>query len=428
MTSRMLRIRSAPRVDAEAALLLDEVADEIEVCAAGRGMHQPLEADVLVRPQRPARAVVAVDLELVTQQLEPPRVLRPVLRVDGAELADPDGGSSTAHVLGTAQEGLLDDGPIEVLSPGDSGVGGRTRDPRQRVVVRRVHGVGHGLGPCIEEREVGRVAVAVEEEDVPVVHGADRLLEPLVERGQHLAARVARLVDRVEPGDLGPVLVAIRQRFPEIDHAVLEVGVVPELGDVRRVVAVPVLILPARQRMQVEDRIDAVATEEAHDAIEPGESLLFQHERSRVVLEVAVVERDADTVDSEGCEVGSIRFVEEVPVEGLEECVESVPAHAVQQQPANRALVAGVARDEVLHVHPAAQAHARQTDRRAFPVDEIGPSYGEEIQVVHVSPSTVKSVGARMPEVVPGPSVARNRFLENCTRGRYEDERSWETR
>ena len=73
------------------------------------------------------------------------------------------------------------------------------------------------------------------------------------------AGRVAGLIDHIVSHHPGFVLVVFRDRLPQVQHPVLEFLIDPEGGNMRRIVAVPVLILRSRQSMQVDDRVDAVA-------------------------------------------------------------------------------------------------------------------------------------------------------------------------
>src|SRR5262249_62168221 len=64
-------IGRAPRVDAEPGLLLENGLDAPEIGRVRRRVHEALQADVLVRPQRPARIVLPVELELIEEDLVP---------------------------------------------------------------------------------------------------------------------------------------------------------------------------------------------------------------------------------------------------------------------------------------------------------------------------------------------------------------------
>ncbi len=180
------RVRRAPRVDAEARLLLQHARDPLHVRRPRVGVHQALQTDVLVGPQRPAGTVAAVDLELVLEQLVTLLVPDRVTGVDGAELADPDRRPGLPHVGGPLQERRLESVPVDVLPTRLPRVGTTVDEPRQRVVVRGVDAVRQRVPELVELR---RVAVAVEEEDVVGIHRPDGCLQAAVEgsEGRHRA-------------------------------------------------------------------------------------------------------------------------------------------------------------------------------------------------------------------------------------------------
>src|ERR671910_3177473 len=82
-------ISTTPGVNAEASLLLQNGSDALDPRRVRGGVLGSLQADILVRPDGPAHAVAAVDLQLVAQELvaHPVRLL--VAQVDGPELAHP---------------------------------------------------------------------------------------------------------------------------------------------------------------------------------------------------------------------------------------------------------------------------------------------------------------------------------------------------
>lgn len=94
-----------------------------------------------------------------------------------------------------------------------------------------VHAVGEGLA---ERAEVHAERVAVEEEDVVRVDGADRLLDALVEGDEAGVLLVGGLVQGVVAGNPGVVLVVLGEGLPDLDGAVLEVLVDPDWGQRRR--------------------------------------------------------------------------------------------------------------------------------------------------------------------------------------------------
>ena len=134
-----------------------------------------------------------------------------------------------------------------------------------------------------EMRKVGRKRVAVEEKSVVGVDTADRSVDTVVERDQARLVRVRRLVERVVARDPRVVLVMLRELFPEPYDAVLEVLVVPEVGDVRARVRVPVCVLPAWRGVQVKDGVDAMLGAEVDDAVEVLEALGFEYARVHVI-------------------------------------------------------------------------------------------------------------------------------------------------
>ncbi len=250
-----LLVGRAPRVDAQARLLLDEAAEALHVRAVGRGVDEPLQADVLVGPDRPPGAVAVVDVELVGEDLVALLVALGVARVDGAELADPDRRPGLALVARALEELLLQEVAVDPLALGLARVGAAEGHAGARVVVAGIDGVLVGLG---EHREVRRVRVAVDEDDVVGVDLADGGHEPVVERPDDRTAGVRGLVEQVVAADPRLVAIARGERLPQVHHAVLEVRVLPEGGDVRRVVGMPVLVLAAGRRVQVDHAVDAV--------------------------------------------------------------------------------------------------------------------------------------------------------------------------
>src|SRR5262249_29732972 len=161
-----------------------------------------------------------------------------VAGVHGSELADPDRRAGPAHVLRASQERLLERAAVHVPSAAHPGIVATISEPRQRVVVHRVDRVRPGLA---EPVEVYRIAIAFEEQDVVGIHRAYRLAKPRVERTDHRAAGIPRLVHGIVTGNPGVAAVAPGERFPEMDRAILKMAMRPEERAVRRVVAVPAL-------------------------------------------------------------------------------------------------------------------------------------------------------------------------------------------
>ena len=130
------------------------------------------------------------------------------------------------------------------------------------------------------------------------VYSADGGFDAVVEGGEAVVFRVARLVERVIARDPGIRLVAGGELLPEPDGAVLEVPVVPEGGVAGRVVGMPVWVLAAWGGVHVEDGVDAVVGAEGDDAVEVLEAGGLEDARVHVVFEVVVVEGDAEAVEA----------------------------------------------------------------------------------------------------------------------------------
>jgi hypothetical protein len=241
--------------------------------------------------------------------------------------------------------------------------------------VAGVDGVLPGFG---EHVELGGVGVAVDEERVVGVDGPDRGGQALVERAHHGAGLVRRLVHQVVARHPDVVLVTVGDRLPQMDDAVLEVPVLPEQRAVRGVVGVPVLVLGSRQRVQVDDRRDAVRPEGGDRPVEVAEAVLGHLERAHVVLEVAVVEGDPHRVETDLGQEGGVGLTEEAGEEPLEEELVAVVADRLADGRAHHRLVRRVAGDEVLHVEPAAEAHPPHAERLAVDVEQLG-SVGADV-------------------------------------------------
>ena len=240
--------------------------------------------------------------------------------------------------------------------------------------MQRVHGV---LVRLAEDREVRRVRVAVDEDDVVGVDLADGRHEPVVERPDDRAGRVARLVEQVVAGHPLMTAEALGQRAPQVHDPVLEVRVAPELGHVRGVVGVPVLVLGARHRVQVDHAVDAMGGAHVDRARQPLEALLEQLEGPRVALEVAVVDRQPQAVDPQLGEQPRVGLVEEAVEQPVEEAVGPLRADHAGHRGPHRGLVGRIAGDEVLHVHPAAEPGAAQEHARAIGVDDRIAPYAQ---------------------------------------------------
>src|SRR5918993_5454448 len=262
-------ISTTPSVDAEARLLLQNGSDALDPRRIWGGVLDSLQADILVRPEGPARAVAFVYLQLIAKEPVAHPVCLFVSQVDGPELADPQGYVMLEHVRAALQESLLQNIPVNVLTARDTGVGAAVYKAWQRVVVVGIYDAGPRL---TEHVEVHRIAVTLEEDQVVRVDGQDRLVEPPVEGHDELLARVGWLVYGVVASHPRVAPVVVSYMFPEVHRPVLEMLVSPEQRLVGRVVRMPVLVLVAWQGVQVDDRVDSMRRAELYDPVQVPEA------------------------------------------------------------------------------------------------------------------------------------------------------------
>lgn len=117
----------------------------------------------------------------------------------------------------------------------------------------------------------------------------------------------------------------------------------------QRLEHLPIRILTPGHRMQVQHCPDSMFLAEIHNTVEVLEPGGLEHARVHVILEVVVVKRDAETVESQWGEECGVGIVEEM----CEELVEKVFIFFLTENGkhcfAVLVLVPGVARDEVFH-------------------------------------------------------------------------------
>src|SRR6185503_3384232 len=87
----------------------------------------------------------------------------------------------------------------------------------------------------------------------------------------------------------------------------------------RRVVGMPVLVLESGQRMQVDDRVDAVGGADIDDAIEISQTRFANCHRRHVVFKVTVVHGEPHEVQAKGTNERGITGAEETLKEAIEE-------------------------------------------------------------------------------------------------------------
>src|SRR5918995_2441723 len=286
-------ISTTPGVDAEARLLLQNGSDALDPRRIWGGVLDSLQADILVRPEGPARAVAVVDLQLIAKEPVAHPVCLFVSQVDGPELADPQGYVMLEHVRAALQVSPFQNIFVNVLAARDTGVGATVYKAWQRVVVVGIDDAGPRL---TEHVEVHRIAVAFEEDEVLWINGQDRLVEPPVEGHDELLARIGWLVYRVVASHPRVAPVAVGYVLPDVHSPVLEVPVSPEQRLVGRVVRVPVLVLVAWQGVQVDDRVDSMRRAQLYNPVQVPEALLSYLKGAHVFLEVTIVHGEPEQV------------------------------------------------------------------------------------------------------------------------------------
>ncbi len=265
----------APGIDAEAGFFLEERVEALEVGGIGVHIDEALKADVFVGPDAPTGVVFAEDVELIDEDVVAHVVFFGDAEVDGAELADPDGRVGLAHVGGALEEGFFEVVFVDEDVAGDAGVITPFVKAGEGVVVAGIDSVGPYF---LEDVEFGGVFIAIEKEKVVGIDGTDGIVEAFVKGIDHGAGGVGGFIDGVVAGDPGIVAVAGSKGFPEVNHAVLKMFVIPEEGAVRGVVGVPMLVLKTRQGMQIDDGVDVVLGAAFNCAVEDPETVLDEFE------------------------------------------------------------------------------------------------------------------------------------------------------
>src|SRR5436305_11980115 len=101
--------------------------------------------------------------------------------------------------------------------------------------------------------------------------------------------------------------------------SILEVLVLPEKRLVGRIIAMPILILVARQSMQVDNGVDLLLSAQVDDSIQVLEAFFFDDKGLHVGLEVPVVDGEPQQVQAERGNILSIILSEEIFQETIKE-------------------------------------------------------------------------------------------------------------
>ena len=134
-----------------------------------------------------------------------------------------------------------------------------------------------------EVSEIGCKCIPVQEQCVMSVDLPYRIVEAIVVLNQADVLWFGGFIERVVTGDPPVILVVGGKLFPQPDHSVLMVLVVPEICDVPSVVRVPVCVLAAGSSVQVENGINAVPGAKVDHPIEVLEPLFLENSGVLVV-------------------------------------------------------------------------------------------------------------------------------------------------
>src|SRR6266699_2586444 len=360
----------------QAGLFLQQWLQELSPGRVGGRIDHSLQANVLVRPHGPVRLIAVVDLQLVAQDLVAHGISVRISHVDRPELAYPDRCPRLPHVGRASQKRLLQDSLIHILSPRDARIRTPIDEAREGVVMHAVN----DLRPRLRKHvEFCRVTIAFQKEDVIGIDGADGLVEPPIEGYYHLFTGITRLIDRVVASHPGIPLVTIGVDLPEVNCPILKVLMLPEQGFVGWVVAMPGLILIARQGVQVDDCVYLLFATQVDYTVQVLKALFLDDKRLHIRLEMAIVDGEPQKVEAKGHNELSIVAFEEIFQEAIEEEFISVIAKHLADGLSLSFLIGRKARNEVLHVHPPAQTKAAQQDLLAFAVDNGRPLCSQNI-------------------------------------------------
>ena len=195
---------------------------------------------------------------------------------------------------------------------------------------------------------------------------------------------IGGFIDGVVAGDPGVITVTAGEGFPEVDDAVLEVLVIPEAGVVGGVIAVPMLVLEAGERVEVDDGVNFVFGAAIDGTVEDFEAIFDEFEGLHIRFEVAVIDREADAVHAVGGEESGVVFAEEDVEEAVEEAVVAIGSEGGEEGLALEGFRGGESGDEVFHVHPSAEADAFEEDVLAGAGDDVSALGLQEDVVVHI--------------------------------------------
>ncbi len=124
----------------------------------------------------------------------------------------------------------------------------------------------------------------------------------------------------------------------------------------------PVCVLPSLNGMQIQNGIQVMLGTPLNHPVEPLEACFQVPERLIIPLEMPVVERQPDHGRPARFDEGDILLGEEIVEPAVEEVACPIRPQDFCHSAAQTMLISGVAIDEVLHIHPSANANTAQAD------------------------------------------------------------------
>jgi hypothetical protein len=175
----------------------------------------------------------SVNLELVSQNLTALKVNCRIAGINWAKFAHVQRGTGTYSVPATLLELAFNRGSVNIDTIGRSWVRPTSAQACSDVVVARVDSVLPGL---LEDVELGRIAVAVDEQDMVGVDAADCGYQAFIEGPDDCTRFICRFVHEVVASHPDFVLITVCDSLPKIDDTILELSLLPEHRAMRRVV------------------------------------------------------------------------------------------------------------------------------------------------------------------------------------------------
>jgi hypothetical protein len=145
-------------------------------------------------------------------------------------------------------------------------------EARLGVVMRRKNRIGPDL---MEHVKILRIAVPIEKDDMMRIDRPNGLVKTAIEWLNQLARGITRLIHWIVARHPGMVTIVTGKCLPEMDRPVLEMAMLPEQCLMRRIIAMPVLVLVTRQSVQIENGINPLLRTEIDYAVQMLETLFF---------------------------------------------------------------------------------------------------------------------------------------------------------